>query len=362
MDIIIVTIIDPIPNYGNRLQHYAVKKVIEKIAAVDAKSLAIDSPKTNVKEDLKKVIHMALMYKKTGRKDYWKYEYPRIKKISKFDNEYFHLINVKKIEDIPAADFYVVGSDQVWNPQWYNRNPLKKDVYLLSFAEPKKKVCFAPSIGVEEIPDEWNFWFKKQLSTFPNISVREENAVKIVKSLTGKNATLLIDPTLMLTAKEWEKISRRPRKYKNEKYILSYFLGSQNYVAEKGMQELSLKLNAKIINLMDMTSPVYISGPEEFIYLFEHAEAVFTDSFHACVFSFIFDKPFLVFARQGKECNMTARIETLLKILDIPNRFCTQEEVSLEEMLNCDYVKGHTRIEKEQVKTTQYLKRCFNIK
>lgn len=361
MRIVIVTIIDPTPNYGNRLQHYAVKKVLKDLFNVDAKSLAIDLPTANIKNDCKRLLHKMLNYRKTTRKEYWKYQYPKIKKFNAFDKKYFNIVYAQEINQIPIADYYVVGSDQVWNPEWYDRNPLKKDVFLLTFAKPEQKVCFSPSIALDELPAEWVPWFQKQLCKFPTISVREEAGARIVNELTGKKAEVLIDPTLMLAADEWRKIERKPSQLRKEqKYILTYFLGELGEEAKEETQRLSREENLDIIELMNPFSPFFISDPGEFIYLIEHSKIVLTDSFHACVFSFIFEKPFLVFERKGKECSMMSRIDTLLKMTGLQRkRYRDVPRYSTDELFECDYKSGYTILIEEKKKVYEFLSNCI---
>ena len=76
-------------------------------------------------------------------------------------------------------DYFCIGSDQVWNPEWYD--DLKKEIYLLTFSRPEQKVCMAPSFGVEHLVAEWQEWFGKQLKSFPYLAVREKSGAKIIE-------------------------------------------------------------------------------------------------------------------------------------------------------------------------------------
>lgn len=101
--------------------------------------------------------------------------------------------------DPPIYDVYCVGSDQVWNPRCYtNLNP-----YFVSFApEGKKKISYASSFGVNELPESAKKQYRKLLQGLDSISVREDVGVEIVKNISGRNATKVVDPTLLLTKGE----------------------------------------------------------------------------------------------------------------------------------------------------------------
>ena len=96
------------------------------------------------------------------------------------------------------------------------------------------------------------------------------------------------------------------------------------------------------------------AGPREFLYLIDHADLVLTDSFHACVFSFIFGKPFRVYPREGKETNMLSRINTLLKTFSLERKF--SESGLKNDWLEHDYSAGYEALKTEREKAKQYLK------
>ena len=126
------------------------------------------------------------------------------------------------MKEIREKDFFVVGSDQVWNPEWYEDCKIKKEMYLLTFADDSKKICFSPSFSVEKLPSKWEEWFRVNLNKFPRLSVREDTGAKIIENLTGRKAEVLIDPTLMLSKEEWKKLSA-DNKITEKDYILTYF-------------------------------------------------------------------------------------------------------------------------------------------
>lgn len=363
MKIRIVTICDPLPNFGNRLQNYAVQKVLSDLFSADVKTLFFEKEKYLVdnKAVLKKLFHSVTRYRFTGDKRYWKSIFMKAYNFKKFNDKHIFRENITQVPVSADADYYVVGSDQVWNPQWYNTEPMKKYMFLLTFARKSQKVCFSPSFGVTDLQPEWKEYFEKYLSQFGAISVREEAGRDLVFRLAGKDAEVLIDPTLMLTAGEWRNLSHKPQNGLDTKnpYILTYFLGDIPEAAKIDIDRIQESGRRNIYHLMDMTQDkVYSSGPSEFLYLIDHADIILTDSFHACVFSFLFNKPFQVYSREGCEASMLSRMETLFNKFKLQKKYA---EIglnrSITEMFEHDYSDGYVQLEMERKKVTGFLKK-----
>lgn len=357
----IITIYDPNPNMGNRLQNYAVQKVLEDFD-IEVKTIAFRHSALNKKNRFKKMIHEFTKYRFTKNKFFWKFMIEQIEKFNDFNNKYIKTDNINRIGDIQSADYYVLGSDQLWNPQWWNKeNPeMEKNIYLGTFAKPEQLVCFSPSFGRDFIPDEWTEWFKHNLSRISRFCVREESGRKLIKELTGKDAVVTIDPTLMLSQKEWNEIAVKPQNIKeNEKFILTYFLGGRSERVNKDIQKYANEIGAKVIYLFDQEHPEYfLMGPSEFLYLIAHAKLVLTDSFHACVFSFIYERPFLVYNRVGAT-GMMSRMETLFTKFDLERKYV---DSGLEnDIFECDYSAGKKQLEEEQKKLISFLEECMCV-
>lgn len=360
MKIAIVTLYDTEGNYGNRLQNYAVVQVIKKMYPGAKISTIYVEPPFPKKDQIKYWIYHLSGYRITRNQKYWALSYPRKLIFDRFGERYLYPKHISSIADLSKAyDIFVLGSDQVWNPNWYDKKPIKKDLYLLSFAKPSQMICFSPSFGISALPKHWEPWFQKQLQRFYAISVRESTGQDIIKELTGKTATLLVDPTMMLSSLEWEKIANSPKRVDtSQPYILTCFLGGTSEKAKMDLQSISKQYNLIIYNLLDeKQKELYITGPSEFLYLIQHATLVATDSFHTCVFSFLFEKPFLVYSRQGKETNMMSRIDTLLNKFHLENRMA--DRTIPMDLFACDYTKGKQILEQEQKKVMDFLQDSF---
>lgn len=342
-------------NFGNSLQNYAVCAVLKKLG-MQPETLAVGSglyPST-----FKHVLHRAKVHILCKANQDSEIQLERSYNFVEFSRKYLHpkLFNMPDGFDASIGedyDYFLVGSDQVWNPDWYNKE--REVNFLLQFAPDNKRISFAASFGVDDIPDKWKEIFASNLSRFKSISVREAAGKKIVEELTGKEVQTIIDPTMLLSVDDWNKIAKRPHKFqKNKPYILTYFLGGRTDTVERDIKNYAKANDLEVYNLLDRTqTEIYVSGPREFIYLISHAKLVMTDSFHACVFSFLFQKPFLVYSRQGKEGNMMSRIDTLLKTFSLERKYAGSGLHN--ELFEADYAKGYEQLETERKRAVDFL-------
>lgn len=355
----IITLYDPLPNIGNRLQNYAVQEVLTQFG-FKTDTISYEKPLLSSKQVLKEILQRISGYRIWGDEQYWKNVPRRIRAFESFNQKYIKTQHIQNIGQIKYADYFVLGSDQVWNPFWYSDLPIKRELFFLTFAESKQKVCFAPSFGIEKLPDEWKLWFAENLASFPMISVREEAGAEIIRELTGIDPFVMIDPTLMLDAQRWNKLATKPKRIDSDKtYILTYFLGGRSDKLQLDIENYAKSLNAVVYNLLDYEQPeLYCTSPSDFLYLISHAKLILTDSFHGCVFSLLYGKPFLVYKRDGK-LDMMSRIETFLKRFDLQRKYI--ESGIANQLLECDYEAGYKTLEEERKKTLDFLKISMHI-
>ena len=232
-------------------------------------------------------------------------------------------------------DAVIVGSDQVWLPAG-----LKTGFYNLLFVNDRvRKIAYASSFGVSEIP---NFQKKETghyLDRFYRIGVREQKGKEIVDSLSINEAKVVADPTLLLTKDEWSEVIKDSKVSEIEPYIFCYFLGN-NPEARKAANELKLKTGYKIIALRHMDEFIesdeqfgdeapYNVDPEDFVKYIQNAKYVLTDSFHCTAFSIQFHKDFMTFYRfaVGQKGGRNSRIDSLFNVLDISRNHIYQGDV-----------------------------------
>ena len=285
----------------------------------------------------------------------------KIYKVKEFNKKYikstgYTVSSNKNISDLKKKyEIFVVGSDQVWNPNWR-----LSDIDLLTFADNNQKIAFSASFGVNSIPREKEENVRKNLKKFKAISVREDSAKKIVEELTKrKDVQVLIDPTMILTQEEWDKILKKPEQLKHDKYILNYFLGGLSKERKKEIYRIAEKNNCEVINVLDKRSEFYAMDPREFLYLEKHAFLICTDSFHSSVFGLLYDRPFIVFERDNTNINMNSRIETLLTKFNLENRKFSGKIT--KENIEHNYEKAYQKLEIERNEVNEFIEKFFYL-
>lgn len=350
----IVTIIDN-NNYGNRLQCYALNKYCNSnIKNAEFLTLKNDSFSNQKRLYIFRVIRALLFNNKEKYDSHGK----RREKFDAFEkNIKYYSKKVTCYSNLDLFDYLIVGSDQVWNPN-YRR---LRDLDLLANASPQKRIAYAASFGVSNIPTKLITEVAKKLKEFKAISVREDRGKEIVENLTGrKDVKILIDPTMLLTPDEWDKVAKKPEQLKNNKYILNYFLGNLSEERKAVIEKFAQENDCEIINILDKNSPFYECGPSEFLYLEKNAFLICTDSFHSSVFAILYSNPFLVFNREDDHANMNSRLETLLSKFKLENKKYNGKISN--ETLTCDYSEAYKILEKERKKADEFLKAALDIK
>lgn len=253
-------------------------------------------------------------------------------------------------------DFFIVGSDQVWNPEF-----AAYDEDFLTFSDNNKKIAFSASFGVNDIKnDELKEKFSNELGKFKSISVRENRGKEIIYNLTGrKDVEILVDPTMLLDENEWKFVTEKPKKLKSGRYILMYFLGKIQEDWSNEIKRIAEENDCYIINILDNRDKFYESGPKEFLYLEKNAFLICTDSFHSSVFGIIFDTPFIVFERKDTWGTMNSRLDTLLSKFSLEDRkFNNHIE---NELLHCNYTTAKKILKSEKEHSLRFIREALEI-
>lgn len=335
-------------NFGNRLQNYAVQEILKKyniqVVTIRKNSL-LSRIKNKLKIYVKKIIPQnkykrQINFNKFNKNIKFKY-YKKDKELDKINKQY---------------DYFFTGSDQVWNPNFGRMS----DVDFLMFASEEKRNSFSASFGISNLPNDLKNFYKERLAKLKNISVREDAGKKIVEELTGrKDIKVLIDPTMMIKAEEWDKVAKRPKKLENDKYILNYFLGDVSKERKEIIEKVAIENNCKIINILDPQDIYYSCGPSEFLYLEKNAYLICTDSFHSSVFAILYNRPFLVFEREDANENMNSRLETLLSKFELQDRKYINGNIK-EKDLKTDYSNSYKILDEERKKCNEFLMETLN--
>lgn len=281
-------------------------------------------------------------------------------KFKKFVNNYISLSEIQyEKEELKSLnnkyDLFITGSDQVWSPNCVGFD----EAYFLTFAEDKKKNSYAASIGCKSIPENKREEYKKRLSGYKNISLREINAVTLLKEIgVEADMEVNIDPTFLLSSDTYNDIAVKPSE---EKYVLVFSVNMPVNLLEYAKKLAALK-NLKVIYIND--KPImrvkgieYKAGvsPEEFLGYIKNAEYVVTNSFHGTVFSVIFHKQF--FVEYNTKNGRNSRSEELLNKLNITGRELINEKPIDDAAIDWESVDNV--INNERIKSMNYIKKII---
>jgi hypothetical protein len=231
--------------------------------------------------------------------------------------------------NLPSADAYICGSDQIWNSFFENG---KDPAFYLDFVpEDKLKISYAASFATDTIAADLRPFVTEKVKRIDYISVRETSALEILKDLGITNAKQVLDPVFLLPQSHWLQFVFPIQ----EDFVFIYDFDS-NPTLKKMALDYKVKHNVKIYtvnqNIDYADKNFYFEGPETFLSLMYHSKFVFTNSFHSVAFSLIFQKQFAVFDRNEK---INTRMRDLLGLFQIKNLIT--ESISIEELNKIDY-------------------------
>lgn len=262
-------------------------------------------------------------------------------------------------EIVHKYDRILTGSDQVWSPLAAGFD----SAYFLSFCgEKNKRGSYAASIGISTIPESLENEYRIRLEGFNNYSVREQSAKNIILRLfPNTNVTVDVDPTLLLSGDDWRKVISlndiRPCIIRHQKYVLVYCISPSEKLFDIA-KRIAKNLKCEILYITDRWrshSGVFNLrkvNVDEWLYLFENAQYIVTDSFHGTVFSINLGKQFYTY--QDINNKRSTRILSLLSDLQLVERIISKESGA---NINCniEYEKIHTQLEQLRKKSTENL-------
>lgn len=289
------------------------------------------------------------------------FENERRKLFVDFSNTYLHevesIFNAENIEVLTNPyQYFVVGSDQVWNPS----NTFGSPIYFLRFVDEARRVAYAPSISTPTLPEALEANYAQWIKEFSAISVREDDGARLIKELTGLDVPVLSDPTLVLGTEIWEAMAKEASNKPKDKYICTYFLGGVPREHQQWLQDFSTTHGYDVINLGDTNEQeTYRTGPSEFVDYIKDCSILLTDSFHGCVFSILFKRPFVAYKRLGGE-SMFSRIDTLLDRFSLEGR--KYENMVMDDtMFEINYEHADAVIEIEKKRSLDFLRDSFGM-
>lgn len=368
-------------NYGGLLQAYALTKYLNQFDNVEAEQICYkvlgnyncQSKNVFFKRLIGFVYHSPQrLYYLYGKKTAELALEQRKAKISGWRDCIPHsdrMFTIHTIENCAEDyDCFITGSDQVWNMRWSDSS------YFLDFVSNKKcRISYGASIGSKYISTQLEQQLLKNVSTFNGISVREVSSEKEVSNICHRKVDVVVDPTLLLTREQWDEVCIE-RKIE-QKYVLCYFLGNdivvrkmaKKFAREKGFILVTIPhapLDYMPCDRWFGDVPLYGVDPSDFLSLIKYAEYVFTDSFHATVFSNLYQKRFIVFERSGMS-DMSNRIEDLCMLFNNQYRFYrTENELEfnrIQTVLEKEGGNNDFKFLKEKEKSEKFLMEHLNV-
>lgn len=347
------------PNYGGLLQAFALQEVIKKMG-YEPEFINYRHDINSTKKKMIRVIkniYMMIFKPKiyNGRRKKMKFAVNYLN----ISIPYYTYNDLKKSTN-QTYSACICGSDQIWS----NNNGINP-FYYLDFFEESRRISYAPSIGYNYISDSLHEQFKEYILKINYLSIRERKGAEIIKSITGRDAKVVLDPSLLLDKKEWlDKTEYKKRKLSpKENYILLYILGDNedhvNYAKKlssyTGYKLIALETKYGKINDLEIVN----GDPFDFIDLLSNASYILTDSFHGVAFSINFEKQFIVFKRfkDEEKKSQNSRIYNILDKLNLINRLINSDApVSYMEENFIDYNRIIPLLDSERNHSLKFLK------
>lgn len=347
-------------NYGAVLQAYALKKTLssmgytvsffdyqhEEIAKVYRFLPALGGD--NFITYLKRLANTVLDFNRKKA---------RYNAFNRFIDSNFNLSDSKKRHDF---DVVILGSDQIWNPE-YTNGFVDTHFGRHSNLSTRKVVSYAASLGQSNLDNDELVEFAEKLSTIDTLGVREDSLKDMIISLNPhRDVSVNLDPTLLLDKTDWDSISEK--RAITEPYVLVYEV-KYNNLTKSAIEYIEEHFRLKVVVLSARTNykipKEYITdaSPLEFLSLFKYADFVITTSFHGTVFSVINNKPFMTL---GFGDHTDVRSKSLLSKIGLDDRivYIPDDFTIVNNAVN--YELANSKLMKLRQESIDYLTRCLS--
>lgn len=371
----IITIQKSEVNYGACLQSYALWKSVSNMG-YDCEIIDLLRPDQNryifsryfpeklKKKTLKQKIAIKLYRFRHRNEVRYINDFLKVERFREFCDtiKYSHVYrSVDELYDeCPLYDLFLTGSDQVWNPTM----PFINEPYFLSFVPSGiKKVSFASSFGIDEIPVEVEEKYRQWLDQYDSVSVREESGARIIVKLGCKRPQVVLDPVFLLSSADWQMETKSIEGPKPYGYVFLYMLHYDEDLVKEACRIAGLKRLPVYMVLSEDKRIVKPSvtqllgiGPREWLWMIENAATVVTSSFHGTAFCIIFKKDFAAFVKKG--CSKNSRITDLLSRLGLSKHLYYLGETTpkIEDLTVQDNGDWNDLFASELIKTREYLR------
>lgn len=361
-------------NYGGVLQAYALQTVLKRMGH--------DVLEVELKKNLrwqypplwkiplsfgKRFLFKYIVRRKNQKILLERYErkiYPLlVHDILEFISKYIKQFKVDKFIDCKGKfDAFVCGSDQIWRYKYYLffEGDIA-NVYLKFLGDDScKRIAYAASFGTDnwEYPAKETAECKNWIQKFDAVSVREETGVKLCSTYYDIKAKHVLDPTMLLSKDDYVDLIEKSDVPKSTGNLFCYILDNTDE-----------KMNVvKNIEKQRHLSPFFMNGDcgnwtedlekriqppvESWLRAFYDSEFIVTDSFHACVFSILFHKQFLVI---GNKERGLARIYSLLSMFGLEDRLTSDTGLDINRMKTIDYDRVDEILAKHREESRTFL-------
>lgn len=358
------------PNYGTNLQAIALQYYLRS-HGYEVNIINYEVPLVNVTKEKKSFISKLFYQPKKYAIKFAMNKYKS--QIAKRDSKLRNSINtkciltprIKTIDELVKIcnkfDLLICGSDQIWNPNWYDK------FYFADYTEiTTNRISYAPSMGVNAIPDSIAAEIQHGIRQFKAVSVREEKALELLSPYLCEKPQVVVDPTFLLTSEEWMDIFPKDG-YVGNDYVFAFFLNDEKNHLE-ATKKFAKILNYKLI-LVPYKGTTYLqnadiradAGLEDMLGLIRNAKYVITDSFHITIFSIIHRKQFYVFQRfqENEYTSQNIRVTNLLETVDLSERFVPYKTKKIDMLHDIDYTGHIEKLSIEIEKSKDFLKKSI---
>ena len=353
-------------NYGSMLQAYALQKVLS--------NFGIENEIINFRTEIQKSLippHISLRHPRSSLKKLIKGPQKSVSLLSKYNRfEKFlrNYLNVTRelssagdvAEFVKKADYdaIITGSDQIWNPGCWDFDMC----YLVDFPFHGKRIAYAPSLGSNpnQISKEEEDRMRAAINRYDALSTRESKGKDCLSKITDKTINVVLDPTLLLDAKDYYEIANVDVKMP-ESYIFYYTPREESGYFNKA-KELSYMTGLPILVTQDY--PEYMSdgivrkldcGPREYLTLIKNATYTIGNSFHLLAVSLIFGKEFFLLSK-----GLDSRMLNILTPLGLQDRLIVGESISIKSPI--EYSAVESALVSARNKSLNYLRSALNNK
>ena len=320
-------------NYGAILQAYGLSQYLQKENEVEFLDIKFNPKVENMQKE--KMRKNGIVQKIVSKTKKMKFEQFRKANLKISDEIIYGDKDSKEIQD--KYDYYIVGSDQVWNTDITN----KTKAFFLDFVKNKPKIAYAASYGKDNLNEIEKKWTEECLKDFKAISVREKQSAIYLNKKMNIKANVVCDPVFLLTKEQW--LNKINLKNKNKSYILVYYMES-NSILESIISNIRKIYNCPIIaikgGIQKLNGIRHIDGlgPKDFLEAIYNAELVVTNSFHALAFSIIFNKKVIAF----EHSKWNLRILNLLELTHNKEKIIMLKDKIDKKLINEKTINGES--------------------